>query len=586
MSFCSKFRAALFKGTALVFSLVLFLGGVSLVSCASAGSGSFAKNGAGGKGSGGKGSGSGEVVVPYMYKGDLPMWRHIFEISGAYLVPEAKPVSLIVPHHDITVPYQNSIYKAVSECFQPKVIVLIGPDHYEKGLSTVCVPTDNVVFSAPDGSFGLAQDVLLRLKSDERLKKAVSVQDEIWIADHAMYSHTPFLKHYFPEAKLLPVLLKPLAVDDEYKDFEALAQFLAENLDEDCLVIASVDFSHYQIPRMTDMHDFVTKNTIQNRESPRWVEVDSPETLSCLSLYNELKGAVRPVLIDQTSTFDFIADPKVESTSHQYWAFYPERDDEAIASFRYRAIPLSPQRTFVADYAHRKNQTILLGGSGPLNAGIRTHWVWDRYKSLTSGPEFLLRDVAGKEARFFSGFDAIIFDTETGTSYVRKLHGTTLVVDSVVEDDVAFAAAKKSGAGAAEPSVRVLVVNCGGSGALGGDPALGGTVAAGADGLGKEVLLGESGAVKRALENFGRFAKNYDVILCRSDNPLEGAVARVTDSDGSFTDYELGTAYDPAGGEIKGMVLALNWYNGNLIAEPFPYEGVGTIPPIEQFLEE
>ena len=37
-------------------------------------------------------------------------------------------------------------------------------------------------------------------------------------------------------------------------------------LPEDALVVASVDFSHYQIPRMTELHDYVAMNTIQNME--------------------------------------------------------------------------------------------------------------------------------------------------------------------------------------------------------------------------------------------------------------------------------------------------------------------------------
>ncbi|MCR5290973.1 MAG: AmmeMemoRadiSam system protein B [Treponema sp.] len=491
------------------------------------------------------------VTVAYQYKDDTSMWNHLFSLSSAYLVPQEKPVSVIVPHHDITVKQQNSIYKAVSKLMQPEVIVVIGPDHYEKGLSSIAVPASDVLFTAPNGTFETDLALIEKLKNDSRLSSAVSIQSEMWEFDHAIYSHTPFLKKYFPHSKILPVLLKPLASDDEFEDFKNLADFLYENLPESSLVIASVDFSHYQIPRMTALHDYVTKNTIQNRESVRHVEIDSPETISCIMRYNALKGADRPVLIDMTSTYDFIPDEKVECTSHQYWAFYKPNADEKIQDFMHD-VGNTKQKVHVARYDSTRNQTILIGGSGPLEAGIQTYWVWDRYKTSEEPSQIALYDLAGKEARFLSGFDAIVFDPKPGTTFKRNLHGTTLEVDSINASEAeAFIPPKKT-----EPEVSVLVITA-------------------------------DGSQKYEIADFARFYAEYNVVVLRSDDPLVKAYAHVAAQDNfAACDFQLGTAFAPDNSHIEGMVLALNWYDGTLYAETFPYEGKGTIPPIEQFLEE
>lgn len=43
--------------------------------------------------------------------------------------------------------------------------------------------------------------------------------------------------------------------------------------------------------------------------------------------------------------------------------------------------------------------------------------------------------MAGKEARFLYGFDAVIMDPEVGTTYERTLHNTTLTVDTISMKD-------------------------------------------------------------------------------------------------------------------------------------------------------
>ena len=117
-------------------------------------------------------------------------------------------------------------------------------------------------------------------------------------------------------------------------------------------------------------------------EDPRYAEIDSPESIQVIFSYCKAKKADKPVLINRSSTYDYIPDEYVESTSHQYWCFYDDSLD-----------------------------------------------------LLTDPADILLRDVAGKEARFLYGFDAVILDPQVGTTYERTLHNTTLTVDTISMKD-------------------------------------------------------------------------------------------------------------------------------------------------------
>lgn len=401
-----------------------------------------------------------KTAVQYIYYNDLNMWEHIFKKTPAYEIPQLCPASIMIPHHDITTGRQNSLYKAVSKVCDPKIIFIVAPDHFERGKKLITMPED-IVFDTPEGKIEPDKNIILKIKNDEEIKDAVSIQDDLWKDEHGIFVHMPFIKHYFPDAKVVPITVKMLSSDDEFKYFSKLGKVLSKIADEipsdsgtdlkprtselsddsrnlpnsrSSLLIASVDCSHYQIPCVTAMHDKVTLNTLFNREDPRYAEIDSPESVSVLYSYNGVQNAEQMMVFDHSSTFDYIQDDKVECTSHFYLGFYAESN----------LIPAKP--------CGRK-QTFLIAGSGKTGAGIRRTWKWDRYKTSTDEAEILLRDAAGKEARFFYGFDALIFDPEPGSVYEQTVHGTTLRVFTADPDSTYRAIAAPVG----EDRVNVLL---------------------------------------------------------------------------------------------------------------------------------
>ncbi len=516
--------------------------------------------------------------VQYAYPGDRAMWAQIFSLSKPFVLPEGEgafPRAVIIPHHDITALRQNSFYSALAAKIQPKVVVVLCPDHFESGKNFITVPK-KTVFETPDGELSLYKELADELKKSE-LGKYVGIQDGIWRNEHGIFSHTPFIAHYFAGAKFLPVLLKPESCAENAQLYKRLGEFLCKVLPKESLVVASVDFSHYQIPRMTAMHDYVSMNTIANFEDVTNLEVDSPESLTAVISFASSCGCKMPLLVDRSSTYDYVPDDNVVSTSHQYWAFYSGLGRSCLDAFAKKALACG-QRVNRLRYGEEKNCTVLFAGSGSLGAGVRTFWAWDRYGLEKNEALRYLRDAAGTEARFFKGFDAYVFDPAVkGEPYLalgRVVHGTCLCVWICPLEKMGLAAglcasgASVSGTAASGayaekkgklPCVNILVLQSGAGGGAGGK----------AVANGKGLAAGVKASAKKLLSE-------YDCVIVRSTDGSFGAWAFVrgkgSGSKNTVVEEELGFLCLKNGALGSGAFLAVNWQDGFLQRESFSYQ--------------
>ncbi len=489
--------------------------------------------------------------VQYMYYGDLAMWKHIFERKGEYVIPKAAPLSIMLPHHDITTFRQKSYYQALSKEIQPSVIVIICPDHFEKGNNLINLPNE-IEFETPDGNLNPDKELIEAIKNNSEINSAVSLQDDLWKGEHGIFIHTPFLKHYFPSARFVPIAVKPLSTDEEFEYFKKLGKVLSELLPEDALLIASVDCSHYQIPKVTAFHDEVTINTIFNREDPRFAEIDSPESVQVIYSYNQSRKADQTVLIDHSSTYDYIPEEMVVSTSHLYLAFYENTKTAEINNF-YESAKTTSQRYRKPD--NNLKQTILIAGSGKTGAGIRKTWKWDRYQNSTDMAERLLYKTAGTEARFLYGFDAVIFDPEPGTVYENTVHNTTLKVQTVNEAD--FKKGLKVNPIQSEKCINIL-----------------------------EVVL-EENTVPETEEIIYLF-KSFDAVVFRDNKGQTDAILYCRKSKNNTENIQkINLGICRGKGKIKGAVALINFDGEKIEILTLDYEGKkGIIPAIHQYSDE
>lgn len=493
-------------------------------------------------------------TVPYLYYKDMGMWNHLYAATASFVTPEAVPSSIIIPHHDITIQYQNRFYKALSRYMSPKVIVIICPDHYERGGNLIAV-ADSIEFDSPERKISLDEQTVQKLLASD-LKDYVSVNNELWFKEHGIFVHTAFIGHYFPEAKIVPVVLRPEDVWNNEDVYKRLGKFFAETLDENSLVIGSVDLSHYQKPRMTDVHDVKTLNTVANMEDFRSVEVDSPESLTCVAEYSRAKGFTNPVLMHTTSTFDFIPDENVVSTSHEYWAFYNDEQKSLIEDY-VKNVRHTKQRVSFIDYDNTVNQTILIGGSGTFGFGIRDLVLWDRYNTSTDEGLVNTKKIAGDEARFLKGFDAYIFDARLKSDfspkkiqrlYSHSLHKTSLFVDGIGMDgaidfhgDAADYGYEFSDDEENKNSLKILVI-------INDD----------------EKNKAAAGKISEAKKNLDVFYSRYDIVIIRDNTGTADSFAYLNRGN---VEVNLGIMKNSR--KNAGKLLAVIYRNGEMSYEVF-----------------
>jgi AmmeMemoRadiSam system protein B len=350
-----------------------------------------------------------KIVVNSIYKDDVLMWNHINNVDNP-LMFESSPKGVILPHHAIVTRELARFYKGLSKVINPKTIVIIGPDHYETAEGNI-ITTNNCEFKTVFGNVEADKIMVNKLISS----KLASNNDDVFINEHSIYTHAPFIKKYFPQALIVPIIIKwknPIADNDK------LVKWLLENSNDDTFFIASVDFSHYQTGEVSRFHDESSFASITNFdvENIYDLEIDSPPSIYVLLklMWNlEYKDAKRLL---HTNSEDLLKSKQKETTSHQYFSFNKNNN-----------VPL-------------KSITILTAGDiVPTNDKlfIQTKWDWDRTYNPDKDNSIIkyLRNIKGVEDRFFMGSDFYLFDINDGKEHTFSQNGINVCFLKLNEND-------------------------------------------------------------------------------------------------------------------------------------------------------
>lgn len=137
---------------------------------------------------------------------------------------------IVLPHHNLATELFNDSYAKLAKTLSPKLIVILGTNHYLENSPTVI--TTNTF---PDAS--LDQDIANRFitKFPDVLVNETAITN-----DHSIMVQIPYIHQYFPNAKVFPMIISAQFTEGSLTQ---KAQFLS-TLPQDTLFIASVDFAH------------------------------------------------------------------------------------------------------------------------------------------------------------------------------------------------------------------------------------------------------------------------------------------------------------------------------------------------------
>lgn len=216
----------------------------------------------------------------------------------------------IIPHHALASDLIADAFNQLRLSSDPSTIVVVGPNHEELGDNDAI--TSSLSWKMNNGTVN--GDGFIR--SSLRSEGLVTEDNDVVIGEHSIGTLLPYVAHYFPDAQIVPIVLSS-------KHDVIQSNRLGEALsDEDALVIASVDFSHYLTLEVADELDEITLDAIERRDLALISQMnsdylDSPPSLITLFAAMDAANVNDHTLLQHTNSA-VIEDKEVASTTSYF----------------------------------------------------------------------------------------------------------------------------------------------------------------------------------------------------------------------------------------------------------------------------
>jgi AmmeMemoRadiSam system protein B len=240
-------------------------------------------------------------------------------------------LAVVLPHHDVVKDERLTFWQQISQSddnFSNRYekIFLLSPDHFS-------IPQDKVYFDNQswETSSGLLNSFLSESLADY-LPDNYIINSKMIRKDHGITSMISEIKENFPNAEFLPILIGQQL---EFSKLEPLQRFIdSECKTSSCLLIASVDFSHYLPNYLANLHDLYSEKQLRDKliNQDNKIEVDSPQSLFLLQEF------ARSHQLDnwwyQEHTNSSYGDPSImETTSHIFGAYLSDDDYNLLKDY-------------------------------------------------------------------------------------------------------------------------------------------------------------------------------------------------------------------------------------------------------------
>lgn len=217
----------------------------------------------------------------------------------------------IIPHHL----YPGFI---IADFFQrlsnqkPHTLILIGPNHYERGSFKAL--TSRYGWQTPFGIVYPDESVIAHLVD----ASALHVDEDVLPEDHAVSGILPFVSYYLPDTRIVPILLSGHMTETEAA---ALAEHLFKIADDETVIIAPVDFSHYLNSIQAQEKDEVTLSVVKRFDYRTLFSLnndylDSPPSVAVLLMAMEKLGSTTMDLLHNTNSGMLQNNDAIETTSY------------------------------------------------------------------------------------------------------------------------------------------------------------------------------------------------------------------------------------------------------------------------------
>ncbi|MDD2286230.1 MAG: AmmeMemoRadiSam system protein B [Paludibacter sp.] len=233
-------------------------------------------------------------------------------IKQAKTEPTAEIINgLIVPHHLLAKDIIANTFNYASQGNHQN-IVLLSPDHFSTGEKEISVTERN--FSTVFGTITTNKEIARQLKGLSFVSEG-----DFFYREHGLGAELPFIKYYFPSAKIIAITFKPTVSKDK---LDQVIKILEKNLTPNSLIIQSTDFSHYLTPDEAAIKDTGSIEMIKNKEAASALGLGQPANLdSRAALYIQASlqkyfFKTSPVILEHKNSQDYTTEHVTSSTSY------------------------------------------------------------------------------------------------------------------------------------------------------------------------------------------------------------------------------------------------------------------------------
>jgi len=244
------------------------------------------------------------TIIFYFYSADFR--RTVNQVEVRVTGGENIPV-VVVPHFDFAKEERLSLLKDISEKSSPKTLVLVSVNHFNTGSGQII--STNRDWQVAAGEILSAQKLERKLVDD-----GLAVDDELaFTNEHGITNLLADIYQTFPSVPVLPIIIKDTTNKEK---IDQLSDWLGSEC-KDCLLVSSVDFSHYCPRALANVHDQYSIQALTKLDKEKiWLaETDSPQTLYLSVKISEKQKGKNFQLVYHANSADPSKTDDTETTS-------------------------------------------------------------------------------------------------------------------------------------------------------------------------------------------------------------------------------------------------------------------------------
>jgi AmmeMemoRadiSam system protein B len=218
----------------------------------------------------------------------------------------------IIPHHLAASHLIADFFKRL-KTQNPKTILLIGPNHQNSGNTPIITSNEN--WSTPLGMVKVNHEMISRINQLD----FISHDPEVMRHEHSVTGIVPFIAYYLPETTVTPLILSSTLTTTQLNE---LIQIIKEQLaDPKVVIVAAVDFSHYQTIDKAETYDRETEKALKEFAISEILSygnehTDSPMSIAVLLQSLQQLGYQNLTILNNTNSGRLSASEGPEVTSY------------------------------------------------------------------------------------------------------------------------------------------------------------------------------------------------------------------------------------------------------------------------------